>query len=68
MSIVKLNPKLFDKDVEQAPIRQGYGDGLLEAGKQDKNIVALCADLTGSTMTNVFSKVFYRPGRFRCRP
>ena len=62
MSIVKLNPKLFDTDVEQAPIRQGYGDGLLEAGKQDKNIVALCADLTGSTMTNVFSKVF--PERF----
>jgi len=62
MSIVKLNPKLFDKDVEQAPIRQGYGDGLLEAGKQDKNIVALCADLTGSTMTSVFSKVF--PERF----
>ena len=62
MSIVKLNLKLFDKDVEQAPIRQGYGDGLLEAGKQDKNIVALCADLTGSTMTSVFSKVF--PERF----
>ena len=62
MNIVKLNPKLFDTDVEQAPIRQGYGDGLLEAGKQDKNIVALCADLTGSTMTSVFSKVF--PERF----
>ena len=62
MNIIKLNPKLFDKDVEQAPIRQGYGDGLLEAGKQDKNIVALCADLTGSTMTSVFSKVF--PERF----
>ena len=62
MNNPKLNPKLFDKDVEQAPIRQGYGDGLLEAGKQDKNIVALCADLTGSTMTSVFSKVF--PERF----
>ena len=62
MESVKLNPKLFDTDVEQAPIRQGYGDGLLEAGKQDKNIVALCADLTGSTMTSVFSKVF--PERF----
>src|SRR3989338_1765395 len=62
MNNSKLNPKLFDKDVEQAPIRQGYGDGLLEAGKQDKNIVALCADLTGSTMTSVFSKVF--PERF----
>ncbi|MBI1755287.1 transketolase family protein, partial [Candidatus Azambacteria bacterium] len=30
---IKLNPKLFDKDAEQLPIRKGYGDGLLEAGK-----------------------------------
>ncbi|MBI3685189.1 transketolase family protein [Candidatus Azambacteria bacterium] len=59
---IKLNPKLFDKDAEQLPIRKGYGDGLLEAGKQDKNVVALCADLTGSTMTSTFSKVF--PERF----
>lgn len=58
----KLNPKLFDKDIEQAPIRKGYGEGLLEAGKQDDRIVALCADLTGSTMTSTFSKVF--PNRF----
>ena len=60
--IPKLNQKLFDKDVEQLPIRKGYGEGLLEAGKQDKNVVALCADLTGSTMTSTFSKVF--PDRF----
>ena len=59
---VKLNPKLFDKDIEQAPIRKGYGEGLLEAGKQDDRVVALCADLTGSTMTSTFSKVF--PNRF----
>lgn len=58
----KLNPKLFDKDIEQAPIRKGYGEGLLEAGKQDDRVVALCADLTGSTMTSTFSKVF--PSRF----
>lgn len=58
----KLNPKLFDTDIEQAPIRKGYGEGLLEAGKQDDRIVALCADLTGSTMTSTFSKVF--PNRF----
>ncbi len=62
MITVKLNPKLFDKDVEQLPIRKGYGDGLLEAGKRDERIVALCADLTGSTMTSVFSKEF--PKRF----
>ncbi|MEK7494113.1 MAG: transketolase C-terminal domain-containing protein [Patescibacteria group bacterium] len=57
-----LNQKLFDKDVEQLPIRKGYGDGLLQAGKEDERIVALCADLTGSTMTSVFSKEF--PKRF----
>lgn len=57
-----LNTKLFDNDIDQAPIRQGYGDGLLKAGKEDDNVVALCADLTGSTKTNVFSDVF--PERF----
>lgn len=57
-----LNPKLFDTNVEQLPIRKGYGDGLLQAGKEDERVVALCADLTGSTMTSVFSKVF--PNRF----
>lgn len=62
MATPKLNPKLFDKDVEQLPIRKGYGDGLLEAGKQDPRVVALCADLTGSTMTGVFAKEF--PQRF----
>lgn len=58
----QLNQKLFDTDIEQLPIRKGYGEGLLEAGKQDERIVALCADLTGSTMTSIFSKVF--PERF----
>ena len=58
----KLNPKLFSKDVEQVPIRQGYGEGLLEAGKKDKRVVALCADLTDSTKTGIFSDKF--PERF----
>ncbi|MCR4323173.1 MAG: transketolase family protein [Candidatus Azambacteria bacterium] len=62
MNDVKLNPKLFDTDVEQLPIRKGYGEGLLQAGKEDERVVALCADLTGSTMTSIFSKVF--PNRF----
>lgn len=62
MNNIKLNPKLFDQDVEQSPIRFGYGDGLLQAGKEDAQVVALCADLTGSTMTSTFSKVF--PERF----
>ncbi len=58
----KLNPKLLDKDVEQIPLRQGYGEGLLDAGKEDENVVALCADLTGSTKTAIFAKEF--PERF----
>ena len=45
----KLNPKLFDKDVEQVPIRKGFGEGLLAAGEADERVVGLCADLTEST-------------------
>ncbi len=58
----KLNPKLFDKNVEQIPIRQGFGEGLLLAGEENKNIVGLCADLTESTKMNLFREKF--PERF----
>ncbi|PIP87268.1 transketolase, partial [Candidatus Campbellbacteria bacterium CG22_combo_CG10-13_8_21_14_all_36_13] len=57
-----LNKKIFDKDVEQVPIRQGFGEGLLEAGRQNKNVVGLCADLTDSTKMNLFRDAF--PDRF----
>jgi len=57
-----LNPNLFKSDVEVAPNRNGYGEGLKEAGTQDTRIVALSADLTGSTKTNVFAEAF--PDRF----
>jgi len=53
---------MFDKDVEQVPIRNGYGEGLLEAGKNDERVVALCADLTSSTKTAIFADEF--PERF----
>lgn len=42
--------------------RSGFGDGLLEAGKRNKNIIALCADLTGSLKMNGFRDAF--PDRF----
>lgn len=57
-----LNPNLFNHDVEVVPNRNGYGDGLREAGEKDARIVALSADLTGSTKTNVFAEAF--PKRF----
>ena len=59
---LKLNPKLFKEDIEQVPTRFGYGEGLVIAGKENANIVALCADLTDSTRTSVFKKEF--PDRF----
>ena len=64
-----LNPKIkfaeniLDlKKVEQVPVRNGYGQGLVEAGRINKNIVVLCADLTESTRSEDFRKEF--PGRF----
>ena len=60
--MIPLNPKLFDADVEQVPIRQGFGDGLLAAGKADERVVALCCDLTESTKMDAFAKEF--PTRF----
>ena len=58
----KLNPKLFNPDVEQKPTRDGYGEGLVLAGKENPNVVVLCADLSDSTRSAMFQKEF--PERF----
>lgn len=42
--------------------RSGFGAGLLELGKQNANVVALCADLTESLKMDAFAKEF--PDRF----
>jgi transketolase len=42
--------------------RSGFGAGLHELGKQNPNVVALCADLTGSLKMDAFQKDF--PERF----
>lgn len=57
-----LNPKLFDEDVEKKASRDGFGEGLVEAGELNDQIVALCADLTESTRIEGFKKRF--PERF----
>lgn len=57
-----LNPKLFDDDVQQEPIRAGFGRGLLVAGKMNDKIIALCADLSESTQVSLFSETF--PDRY----
>lgn len=47
---------------EKKDTRSGFGEGLLEAGRKNANVVALCADLTGSLKMNAFEKEF--PERF----
>lgn len=55
--------KNFDtKDMALLPSRNGYGEGLVEAGKRDERVVALAADLTESTRTLPFAEMF--PKRF----
>ena len=63
MSEMYLAKDLYDPDkVERKPSRDGYGDGLIVAGTNDKNVVVLCADLTESTRSEAFKKQF--PDRF----
>lgn len=64
-----MNPKMYlkrnllDKDkLEMVPTRNGYGEGLVEAGTKDERVVVLCADLTESTRSEDFAKKF--PERF----
>lgn len=47
---------------EKKDTRSGFGAGLLELGKTNSNVVALCADLTGSLKMDAFEKEF--PERF----
>lgn len=59
----KLVSSLFDlTKVSKVPTRDGYGEGLVQAGVRHKNVVALSADLTESTRAEAFRKEF--PNRF----
>ncbi len=59
---VQLASELFSEEMPMAPIRNGYGKGLVLAAENDERIVALCADLTESTRTEEFKNKF--PERF----
>ena len=48
--------------LELKATRKGFGEGLLTAARKDKNIVGLCADLTGSLNMSDFRKAY--PKRF----
>ena len=57
-----INPNIFNADIEQVPNRNGFGEGLKELGIENKDVVALCADLTESTRMSEFRDAF--PERF----
>ena len=59
---LKLNTKIFNSDVEKKSTRLGFGEGLLLAGIENENIVALCADLKDPTKLNLFADKF--PDRY----
>lgn len=47
---------------EKKDTRSGFGAGLMELGRNNPDVVALCADLTGSLKMDAFAKEF--PDRF----
>ncbi len=61
-----LNPTLSTEigqaDIAMEPNRNGFGRGLKAVGEANKKVVALCADLTGSTKIDAFAAAF--PERF----
>ena len=58
----KLSKSVFGTDIEKASTRDGFGNGVVEAGKTDSRIVVLCADLSESARAEWFQKEF--PERF----
>lgn len=57
-----LRKTLFGMNEEEEATRAGFGLGLVEAGKKNSKVVALCADLTDSVKMNSFKTEF--PDRF----
>jgi len=57
LHLADLNEKLLSE-----PIRKGFGRGLLQAGKDNSQVVSACADLTDSTQMSLFKAEF--PERF----
>jgi transketolase len=57
-----LRKTAFTPQEESKATREGFGEGLLEAGTHNDRIVALCADLTESVKMDAFRAQF--PKRF----
>ena len=59
---LQLNENLFSEEAEVKPTRDGFGEGLVQAGHNDERVVGLCCDLTESTRMHHFASEF--PDRF----
>ena len=59
---IKLNKKFFSYAPNEVPIRDGFGEALVELGREHEKVVVLTADLKESTRAEEFSKQF--PNRF----
>lgn len=57
-----LNKHIGGDEIEQIPTRNGYGEGLLELGEVNEDVVVLTGDLAESTRVLEFSKKY--PERF----
>lgn len=56
---IHLHPDTFSPEkLEKKSTRDGYGIGVVEAGKKDPNVLVLCADLMESTRSEDFYKAF----------
>lgn len=59
---LKLSKKIFKRDIEKVPTRNGWGEGVVIAGENDENVVVLSADTTESVRNSYFKEKF--PQRF----
>ncbi len=59
---LQLSKNVFYANIKTGSTRDGFGDALLELGKENKDVVVLTADLMESTRVDKFAKAF--PKRF----
>jgi transketolase len=59
---LNLSNRIFKKDIEKIPTRNGYGEGLVTAGEKDEGVVVLSADVGESTRAYYFKEKY--PERF----
>ncbi len=62
MFATHLDKNFVTGEIKKVANRDGFGEGLLEVGRRDERVVALCADVTESTRIQPFAEEF--PHRF----